>query len=214
MKRWLAFSAGVLAVAWGVYLCQSTSDPPVPERPLATGARDDIDMDMATDKPTPAEPAPSLPAEARTDTKPVAPQPHGQMPEQEVAADDDLEPAMVPPEAAGYLVELKGAFARAKRDPGASAAEGRVREMFRTEETPADMLIAVTCRETVCRVEVEWSAANAVGFHALQIRLAHAFSPDLAVEPQDAPDAQGRMPVDVYVPREGYSASDFANDAP
>jgi hypothetical protein len=88
--------------------------------------------------------------------------------------------------------------------------EKEIEAAFTSSDVPTELLHAVQCRKTVCRVETRWAPERAIGFMAAFTRLlmippgsaaSRTFDSNLGIAPEGTPDANGVRAVDVYVAR-------------
>jgi hypothetical protein len=135
--------------------------------------------------------APALRAEPPAATAP----PRGREP---TTPDEARLPA---PEAGGPIAELKQRFEHDPRDSAAAHFDSLIEAAFRDKDVPAGLLTSVLCRQTVCKLELRWSSERNTGYMLALTRVIGQFDRDMAIVPLAAPDADGVMPLEVYLPR-------------
>lgn len=109
-----------------------------PSAAAASGAR--VAAPSAPGRPEPAEPSPAEEPPAAVAAESSAPQ----------------QKPLPPPQRSGPVDELREAFERDNRPSSAAQLERKIEAAFGRSEIPAGMLRSVVCRQTVCKVEVNW----------------------------------------------------------
>lgn len=210
---WIA----VMIVATAALLWLVTSMNVREDRQRAPDAQLDAHMeplDVADELAQELEPQPTQAAPPEAPDPLAAPEapgaPEAPAPAEAKTAVEDVAD-LPPPEKTGPVDELKQAFAREPRASSARVLEKEIEAAFKDDNVPPELLKGVLCRTTVCRVEVEWTPARAVGFMAAFTRLLIAapdspeppklFDSNLAISPEGDPAPNGARSVDVYVAR-------------
>jgi hypothetical protein len=158
---------------------------PQPTRPAPT---------IATAKPAPApEPIPSDPEPVRTPEAPSS----NPTPEPARAQPQVAPPVLLTPE--GPVAELQQQFESETRASSAHTLEKRIEQVFDQPSVSPQLLESVTCRQTVCKVEVGWSQQRMKDYMVALSGLLPVFNPRIAVSPVTSPDAEGIYAVTVYV---------------
>jgi hypothetical protein len=135
---------------------------------------------------------PSAPAAVvQGEPQPASPEPASPQP---TAAG---EPVLEAPRREGPVDEMKQRFASDPRDSAAAELETKVQTVFREMRTPPDMLKAVLCRESLCRLELRWRPERSTDYMTVMTRLSVEFDPKMAVNPGErTPD--GALGLEVY----------------
>jgi hypothetical protein len=155
-----------------------------------------------------AAPQPAAPpsAAAPLAAAPPAPKPSAPPPTETPAS------AFPPPRTEGLVDEYKASYAREPRDSAAQLAETAVQTAFRGADVPPGLLKSVLCHQTICKIEVHWSAQREPGYMGAMMRVVGAVGQKLAVESLGAPDANGNAELNVYVVRGPTLTADKAKD--
>lgn len=172
------------------------------EKADSTSSVAPVAPEPATREPGPvAQKALELAAPESAQERPAAP-PTSATPTPTQAPEEGNEPPRIPvPTATGPIASLKHAFESEPRDSAAHAPEARIEGEFKKSDIDPGLLKSAQCRESVCRVEVNWSPARAQSFMAAFTRLSADFEPDIAFDPQATSEGKQETQVDVYLPR-------------
>jgi hypothetical protein len=155
--------------------------PPPPNQPTPAGSG-------AAPEPAAPPSAAAPPAAAPAAEKPSAPT--------ETPAS-----AFPPPRTEGLVDEYKASYARESRDSAAQQAESAVQAAFRTADVPPGLFKSVLCHQTICKIEVHWSAQRELGYMGAMMRVVGGVGQKIAVESLGEPDANGNSELNVYVVR-------------
>jgi hypothetical protein len=98
---------------------------------------------------------------------------------------------------AGPYAEYKTLFAREARGPAADSAERAIREAFEMEAN--GLSASWSCRQTVCRVELQWSKARSAEYVAAIGRLGVDFNPVFASAALGPSGKDQRRPVELFL---------------
>jgi len=187
MKGRLAIGVAALLALWALLFLRVSRDRMT--GPSTSGSAESVSRSVPVESPAAARAQPPQAPAAVPPTVPAAPQ-----------APQARE--LPPPIALGKVEAFKRAHARQPRDAQAAAAEAQIETLFGTELVPRELLVAATCRKTVCRIRVRWSKQRALAYgHFLMA--AGVKVRETAVEPLGVPDRTGNLEIDVYVLREG-----------
>jgi hypothetical protein len=115
------------------------------------------------------------------------------------------------PRTEGLVDEYKATYARETRDSAAQLAETAVQAAFRSADVPPALLKSVLCHQTICKIEVHWSAQRELGYMAAMTRVLGTVGQQIAVEALGTPDPNGNSELNVYVVR-GSSLTDNPKD--
>jgi hypothetical protein len=158
---------------------------------LAPNARAGSTSPVASQVASPAARAQKAPDAARSEPPAATLAPR--------AADEAAMPA---PQAGGPIAELKQRFENDPRDSAAAQLEALIDGAFRDKDVPAGLLKSVLCRQSVCKLELRWSSDRNTGYMLALTRVIGQFDRNMAILPLGAPDADGVLPLEVYLPRQ------------
>lgn len=198
---------GLVATACIAWLSWAWSPSVHPsEEPVAND-----DAGEAAPVPTPAvaqaEPAPA----AKVSPPPPAPEPPAAAPE---APDASLlhQPERIPtphpmsldqtkpPEESGPLAELKNQYAYESRSADSSATEAKLRALIsEARNVPSELVQSITCRRTVCKVDMQWTARRRIGFAVVSGSFKQMYNQRVAVEPPSGRSEDGSYPTTLYL---------------
>jgi hypothetical protein len=119
-----------------------------------------------------------------------------------------------PPQRSGPVDKLKHAFETEPRDSNAQKTESTVAAVFQHPDVPAALFKSVLCRQSVCRVAVNWSPDRVMGYMAAAMRLFTDFGPEIGFDPVGEVDAENRQEVHFYVARRDASAASASPATP
>jgi hypothetical protein len=158
----------------------------------------------ADEAPPPDEPSPAgsaaVPEPAAPPPQPSAAIPPPSAAEPSAPADTPAS-AFPPPRTEGLVDEYKASYARESRDSAAQLAESAVQAAFRGADVPPALFKSVLCHQTICKIEVHWSAQRELGYMGAMMRVVGTVGQKIAVEPVGEPDANGNAELNVYVVR-------------
>jgi hypothetical protein len=199
--RMVAVLVALVLIAWWLAL-DRPSPPPVasasePEPPLAP-------------RPAPAQ-VRAAPATAVQQAKAVQTQlANTNVVEPAAAAPTDPQPAhgatAIAPDTRGFVDALQDVFDAEPRDSAAGDGERWIRGVFRGAGSPPGLLRFVLCRQTVCRVELRWTAEDDASFRRALDELGAVNGKYVATRAQE-PDASGAVLVSAYVARAAQPAA-------
>lgn len=101
----------------------------------------------------------------------------------------------------GPVDEYKARYASEPRDSAASDAESLVAAAFKPTDGRAQFLRNVLCRETICRMELNFSDGEIGPYVAAMTRLTLNFDREFAINPLPNPDGLQPRPVEVFLKR-------------
>jgi len=200
--RMVAVLLVLVAIAWWLALDRPSPppvasaaepDPPIAASPAQPRAQPAL---AATVQQPPTAPAPPANANAM-EPVPAAPV---QAPQPAPGA------AAIAPDTRGFADALQGVFDAEPRDPAAGDGERWIRGVFRGAGSPPGLLRFVLCRQTVCRVELRWTAEDDAPFRRALDELGAVNGKYVATRAQ-APDASGAVLVSAYVARAAQPAA-------
>lgn len=172
----------------------------------------------AEEAPPPNEPTPAGSGAAPEPAAPPAPPSAAAPPAAAPAAEKPSTPtettasAFPPPRTEGLVDEYKASYAREARDSAAQQAESAVQAAFRTADVPPGLFESVLCHQTICKIEVHWSAQREPGYMGAMMRVVGSVGQKIAVESLGEPDANGNSELNVYVVRGPTLTADKAKD--
>lgn len=209
MKRSSLVIAGVALVAIVLWKLALDDDSPPEETAAATPSV--APEPVAPSAPEPAAKAPE-PATAPTQEPPpstaAGPRPASAPPEQAAADQQPAEPQQVPvPAPSGPIASLKHAFESEPRDSAAHAPESLIENEFKKGDIDPGLLKSAQCRQSVCKVAVNWSPKRALSFMSAFTRLSSEFDADIAFDPHAGGEGIETQ-VDVYLPRRQEGAKE------
>jgi hypothetical protein len=204
MRRSAWIVVGVLALAslmWWAVLARSSSDDastsgagraqpvdPMPE--LAPSA-----PPRPSREPTPAQAAPASDPAEPAEPAPEAPAlPEG-------PTDPRSRALLRPPVNTGDVAALAGQFERDSLDPAPTRIETAIRNAFLDPSAAPGLLTSVTCRQTMCKLELSWSAERSAGYMNSLIRLGTMMQSPFAIEHRAGPNTFGVHLLDLYQQR-------------
>jgi hypothetical protein len=170
------------------------------------------------DEAPPHEPSPAgsaaVPEPAAEPTPPSAAAPPAAVPaaEKPGALAEAPASAFPPPRTEGLVDEYKAAYAHEPRDSAAQLAETAVQTAFQGGDVPPGLFKSVLCHQTICKIEVHWSAQREPGYMGAMMRVVGTVGQRIAVESLGAPDANGNSELNVYVVRGPTLTPDKAKD--
>jgi hypothetical protein len=197
----IAAAACILWVtwAWSPELEQPTEEPfqPAPEPP----------------SPPVAQPAaPTAPAPAAVVLPPTPPVPAAQAPTPEAPAPGVPEPPAriptphpmsldqtKPPEAYGSLAELKQRYETESRAADSAATEAKLREMVTTPNIPSELVQAISCHRSVCKIEAHWAPRRRIGYSIVLESFKNMYDKRVAVEPAEQRSEDGTYLTTIYI---------------
>lgn len=163
--------------------------PPLPPSPAAPPAEP---------APQPTAPVQPEPAEAPTEepTEPAQENaPYGRAPDELIRGDQ------------GPVAEYRKQYAVEARNAVSAGLEKQLREGFLASEGGANLIQSVSCRATLCKIEMRWSMANMRAYIAGLTRSRDAWEMPVAVSPVGPKDERGERPVEVYLKRRTSTGS-------
>ncbi|MDH5672971.1 MAG: hypothetical protein OEZ06_12525 [Myxococcales bacterium] len=197
MKRWTPALAALVVLGLG-YLW--LLGPSAPRRSAASGAVEpsEDEAELAEAQPAPAAvPRPPRPAKAPAEGAEQAPEP-------------PPPPAWKP--RGNPATVLYPAFEREPRDAlWADATEREIRELLDDPQLPEDVIESVSCRTTVCRLQLRWWREGDQGLRRSTELITGRFAPTIGIDYPTVPEA--KRAVDYYFPRKGYTLEDVAGGA-
>jgi type IV secretory pathway VirB10-like protein len=171
-----------LVMAWRAPKDELPEKPPLSAAPLAEPEPvPDLAPALATAKPVPA-PAPEL-----DEPQPSPPPPR--VLEEQIKGDQ------------GPVAEYRSRSQTEPRDSEAPAVESMLRAAFAASNGASDLIKTITCRETICKIEMQWSMERMRPYIAGLTRSQPGFKLPVAVSPVGPKDANGVRPIEVYLKR-------------
>ena len=104
-----------------------------------------------------------------------------------------------PPERQGPLSELQHQYASESRAAESSVAEANLRSLLNTPNVPAELVQAITCRRTICRIDTLWTPHRRLGFVVLLESLKQLYKQQVAVQPADGPAQDGTYATSLFL---------------
>ena len=95
---------------------------------------------------------------------------------------------------------IRIAFESEPRDATAPEFESKIRALYAEEPDAAGVLRDVSCTQSVCKIDVRWSAQLNRGYNAALLKVIGALSKEVALEPAGPPDGNA-TPIAIYVRR-------------
>jgi hypothetical protein len=207
MKAWFIGAAGVVLFAFtAIFLGDFFNQPSETVSEPDDGHSDVIPAQVkaGSEAKTPVSPTETAVTEEKVGS-----------PSQPSALSDDLTPeektleGARPPARTGPLEELARAYNMESADASSRDSEQQIRTLFGAEYLPVEMLRSISCRKTVCKVSVYWTKDNPLSYMALAMKVVHQQSQVIAIESAPESDREGRLPVEFYVLRSGYTLADI-----
>jgi hypothetical protein len=192
----------LVAIAWWLALdrpspppvtSSADPDPPIAARPAQAQARPAL---ATTVQQPPTARAPSANADI---VQPVPAAPAQDLQQEQAAT-------AIAPDTRGFVDALQDVFDGEPRDSAACDGERWIRGVFRDAGSPSGLLRFVLCRQTVCRVELRWTAEDDAPFRRALDELGAVNGKYVATRAQE-PDASGAVLVSAYVARAAQPAA-------
>jgi hypothetical protein len=103
----------------------------------------------------------------------------------------------------GPVAEYRALYESEPRDYAAGQVESVLRDSFAKSDTAGDLIKSISCRETICRVEMRWTADRLRPYIAGIQRAEQSvrFKLPFALSPVSPPDGKGIRLVEVYLKR-------------
>lgn len=153
--------------------------------------------------------APEAVQRARGDAKPAEPSRSTAVPQEPSSAPPQPERIPTPhpmsldqarpPTQQGPLRELKHQYAGESRAQSSSAQEAKLRTLLTTVNIPAELVHAIACRRSTCKVDMSWTPERYLAYVIASGRLKHKYGSRVAAEPAIEPAADGSQPVSLYI---------------
>jgi hypothetical protein len=185
----LALLVGFALLSWWLALDSPNSgddtlaaaeDLPPPAAAPSRRAENPADPARPASQPAPAPAAPPHPPAAA----PNAPRPAA-------------EQAPIPPDTRGFVDALQARFDADPRDANASQTETDIRKLYRAPRMPDGILRSVVCRQSVCRLDLHWSADNDEAYRDVLDYLANDNAKFIATRARPQ-DKYGTVEVEAY----------------
>jgi type IV secretory pathway VirB10-like protein len=196
----LAAAAGIVWILWA----WSPSLEEEAEAP-ADFAEDAAPAPVYTAAPEPlAKPSPSTPAPTPQPQQPE-PQPDS---ESEPAASVERIPTphpmsldqTKPPEQSGPLAELKHRYASESRSAESAATEAKLQDLLaEARNVPSELVQGISCRRSVCKLELHWTARRRLGFVVVLESFKHMYNQRVAVDPPAGHSEDGTYVTTLYL---------------
>jgi hypothetical protein len=106
---------------------------------------------------------------------------------------------LVPPPAHGPLRAYRVQYGDESPGAGSRQLEAGVRALFDDKDVPSELLDAVQCRRTICKLNVLWTPVYVKSYLVLLQRLRRDYDPELAAEPAANRGADGARAIELYV---------------
>lgn len=103
------------------------------------------------------------------------------------------------PEASGPLRQLAQQYASESRAAESSAREAQLHALLSTPNIPAELIDSLTCRRSICKLELRWTPRRRLGYVVVFESLKRLYDQRVAVEPAAAVAADGSHPLSLYV---------------
>ena len=198
MRRQRLAAAGIVLVIGTLWLVLVY--PPAGLRPGA-GSTPETPLAAAPQRsqPTP-ETFAKTPAVEAPETPQASPDP-ASAPEDEVVVGHPMAlENLRPPPPSGPLRERKLKFASESRGPAAPELEDALGAALHDPDIPRELVRAVQCRRTLCRVDAAWTNRRAIAYVSLYgALLRHEAHGELAVDPTATTDADGERIIQLFV---------------
>lgn len=112
---------------------------------------------------------------------------------------------------AGSAGKMLGhAFDQQQTDPAWSpGAEASIRREFMRAQVPAHELLALECRESLCKLQLQYNIRDRERFRAAYAALRKQFGSDMGLDAVAPVNAHGTQLMRVYMLRQGASLADF-----
>jgi hypothetical protein len=175
--------------------------------------KDDLPVELGQEA-APSPPAPQPPAAApEPEPEPVpAPAPAPRLAEPVADEPDPDEPQPPTPPAPrmleeqikgdqGPVAEYRARYQSEPRDSEAPAVESNLRAAFAASDKAGELIKSITCRETICKIEMRWSMERMRPYIAGLTRSQPGFKLPVAVSPVGPKDSNGVRPIEVYLKR-------------
>lgn len=108
---------------------------------------------------------------------------------------------------------FSAAFLEEDRDEvWAPEAETKIRAAFHDALVPESSVLAVQCRETLCKIDLLFDRAQHEAFAAATAKLHVDFAPEMSIDRQSAPSAVRPERLTAYLPRQGKTLKDYARE--
>jgi hypothetical protein len=160
--------------------------------------------DLADNKPTePQLPAAEAPAKvtAPASAQPVhEPSPAASAPAQAQPTQPEREQQLLVPRQ-GPVAELERKFEAESRPSAARELEATIETTFRRPPLDPQLLHAVTCRQSICKLELRWSKERMDDYMIAITQLLPSFEDAVGVSPAADQPEDGQFDVTVYLQR-------------
>lgn len=111
----------------------------------------------------------------------------------------------------GPVAEYKAIYEREPRSSNAQETESKIRAAFVAADGAPDLFRSVLCRQTVCKLELNWTSQRLGAYVAGITRATQAgFGTSVAVAPAGPADGDKVRPISVYIKRAQPSAAPAA----
>jgi hypothetical protein len=158
-------------------------------QPYAAGQPEPLRAPVAVAEPEPAaepiEAAPPLAAEEEVQTRADG----TRMPSEQIKGDQ------------GPVAEYRAKYESEPRDYAAGEVESLLRKSFLDSADAAELIKSVSCRETICKMEMRWKMERMRSYIAGVNRVGKSFKLPLALSPVSPADGRGIRLVEVYMMR-------------
>lgn len=157
-------------------------------------------------RPAPAPaPVPAIPEPEAPEPAPAPPAPQTAVAKRVPEPTDSIIP--IPPDTRGFVDALEGRFNEDPRDSGATEVETWLRKLFQGPRMPAGMLKSVLCRQTVCKLEIQWIPPYDPVYRHVMAQLIGDNAKFLATR-AGPPDDRGAIQVEAFWIRAAAKAQD------
>jgi hypothetical protein len=107
----------------------------------------------------------------------------------------------------GPVAEYRALYQSEPRDSEAPAVESMIRAAFPASDGAPDLIKSISCRETICKIEMRWSMERLRPYIAGITRSQAGFKRPLAVSPVGPKDSNGVRSIEVYLKRKPPGAA-------
>lgn len=209
MSRNIAALGAVFIVGVLLWLVMAWRAP-LDESPAALQQAEPSRLEVVAPQPSAAKPAePSLaPAPAAEyEPEPGAPEPAPAEPpprEQHIATRPDATRVVADQIKGdqGPVAEYRSAYESENRNFESAEIEAMLRKSFAETDTTGELIKSISCRATVCKLEMRWSMARMRAYVGGMSRSQKGFKLPFALSPVSPADGKGIRLVEVYMKRQ------------
>ncbi|HKP61247.1 MAG TPA: hypothetical protein VJV78_31180 [Polyangiales bacterium] len=164
---------------------------------LALDAPDAVEDPLAAAEPPPPPPAAGAQTVPVSKSEPVPESPSQPSPPSAAPPPPQAPEAPIPPDTRGFVDALQGRFDNDPRDSAAGESENALRKYYRGPRMPAGLLRSVICRQSVCKLDLHWTAEHDEAYRDAIEFLADGNAKMVATRAA-APDKHGAVEVEAY----------------